>query len=452
MRFLFSAWPYSGHVHPCLSVAQALRKRGHEVAFYTGAAARPVVESAGFPCFPFRALARRTAELVSSADTSDHPALYASLTERYTSVAEKSPRRRWQRVRGLYEEMLAGTIDAQAEDLNALISGWHPDVLVTDAFLWAPVTILQETRRIPVVVLSFFAGCMIPGPGAPPHGLGLPRPRTWRTRCVARVATFIMRRLTAPVRRATNEVRRKYGLPETTATYFELVGRTRLHLVASSPEYDYERSDLPESVHYAGACSYDPAAGAEPSWTSKLKAGVPVIYVSEGTCQVRQPVVLRAAAAGLAGLPVQVVMTTGRQRDPDSLDLGPVSSNTIVEPWVSLGALLPRCSVVVTNGGSGTVRAALEAGVPLVVIPMEWDQLENAQRVVECGAGLRLAPSRCTAATLRAAVERVLNSPAFASNARRIAGSFARYGQGEEAARLLDTVLADSDHREIGND
>jgi len=49
-------------------------------------------------------------------------------------------------------------------------------------------------------------------------------------------------------------------------------------------------------------------------------------------------------------------------------------------------------------------------------------------------------------------VERVLNSPAFGSNARRIAGSFARYGQGEEAARLLDTVLADSDHREIGND
>ncbi|HXI42118.1 MAG TPA: nucleotide disphospho-sugar-binding domain-containing protein, partial [Bryobacteraceae bacterium] len=245
------------------------------------------------------------------------------------------------------------------------------------------------------------------------------------------------------VRQAANEVRRQHGLPPLASTFFELVGQMPLHLVASSPEYDYERPDLPASVHYAGPCVYDPPAVAnEQSWAEELSPGRPVVYVTEGTCQVRRPVLLRAAAEGLGGLPLQVVMTTGRQRDPGSLDLGPLATNIVVESWAVLAALLPKCSVVVTNGGSGAVRAALALGVPLVVVPMEWDQLENAQRVVEAGAGLRISPRRCSAKRLRAAVERVLTEPSFAENAKRIAASFARYQEGMEAARLLENMYA----------
>ncbi|WP_204032376.1 glycosyltransferase, partial [Micromonospora qiuiae] len=52
-RFLVTCWPFEGHVFPQLSIATALRERGHEVAFYTGEKARPTIEQAGFPVFAF---------------------------------------------------------------------------------------------------------------------------------------------------------------------------------------------------------------------------------------------------------------------------------------------------------------------------------------------------------------------------------------------------------------
>jgi UDP:flavonoid glycosyltransferase YjiC (YdhE family) len=100
--------------------------------------------------------------------------------------------------------------------------------------------------------------------------------------------------------------------------------------------------------------------------------------------------------------------------------------------------LFPKVSLVVTHGGSGTVLAALSVGVPLVIVPMQWDHAENAQRVARAGAGLCLAAHRCTPERLRAAVKRVLDEPSFRENAQRLAASFARYGGPGRAAELLE--------------
>ena len=92
---------------------------------------------------------------------------------------------------------------------------------------------------------------------------------------------------------------------------------------------------------------------------------------------------------------------------------------------------------MVCLGGAGTVFAALKAGVPLVVVPTEWDKPENAQRVVEAGAGLRIEPRQLTAARLRVAVQEVLSTSSFRDNARRLAAACNRYGGADDAARLL---------------
>jgi len=53
-KFLFTVWPFPGHVHPNLAIAHALCERGHEAAFYTGGSARASLEAEGLRCFPFR--------------------------------------------------------------------------------------------------------------------------------------------------------------------------------------------------------------------------------------------------------------------------------------------------------------------------------------------------------------------------------------------------------------
>jgi len=168
----------------------------------------------------------------------------------------------------------------------------------------------------------------------------------------------------------------------------------------------------------------------------------PWVHASEGTVHVTSPFLLSAAAQGLGGLPMQVILTTGGNREPSELDLGPIAPNVHVVRWVSHTELLPRLGVMITTGGSATVQSTLKAGVPLIIVPTEWDKPDIARRVVETGAGLRLWPDECTPQRLRAAVEQVLGDPAFRRNAQRMAAAFARYGGPPQAAGLLEELAA----------
>jgi UDP:flavonoid glycosyltransferase YjiC (YdhE family) len=78
--------------------------------------------------------------------------------------------------------------------------------------------------------------------------------------------------------------------------------------------------------------------------------------------------------------------------------------------------------------------------VPLVVVPTFWDKSDNAQRVVEAGVGLRLAPRQCTPERVRAAVRRLLDEPHFRENARAMARRFAEASGPPRAAALLEEL------------
>jgi UDP:flavonoid glycosyltransferase YjiC (YdhE family) len=55
-RFLFTTWPFPGHFFAQIAIADALRERGHQCAFYTGIQACRVLEDETFKCFPFKHL------------------------------------------------------------------------------------------------------------------------------------------------------------------------------------------------------------------------------------------------------------------------------------------------------------------------------------------------------------------------------------------------------------
>lgn len=337
---------------------------------------------------------------------------------------------------------LVDTLPQQVKDQSAVLDAWQPDAVISDVTMWGAPLILQEMRDIPVVVSLFMPGCMIPGPDAPPWGLGLPSPRNWRTRALARLVKAATDLLALGFRRRVSALRQSYGLSALSVDVQTFLGQMPLYLVPSTPELDYHRRDLPPSVHYVGPLVWNKHSGEPPpAWLTELPANQPLVHVSEGTMHAGRPLVLRAAARGLANLPLQVVMTSGKERDPSSLNLGPIAPNVRIERWVPHSDLLPRTDVMVTTGGGSTVVAGVQAGVPMVVVPTQWDKPENAQRVVEAGVGLRLAPRHCTPQRLRAAVERILGDDSFRENARRMGATFARYGGPEQAARLIENLL-----------
>lgn len=238
----------------------------------------------------------------------------------------------------------------------------------------------------------------------------------------------------------------RHGLAPIGTSVTAFAGRMPLYLVPSTPAYDRHRNDLPESVHYVGPCQSNRSDPASSWWIAEMPRDRPVVYVTEGTMHSKPPVLLRAALSGLASLPIRVIATTGLHRDRDDLQIGVVPPNARVERWVPHGDLFPRTDVVVTTGGTGTVMASLCSGVPLVVVPMAWDQPENAWRVAEAGAGIRLAPRQCTPEAIRAAVDRVLSDHSYRRNARRLGRDLAGHGGAAQAARLLEGIVVRTNH------
>ena len=72
--------------------------------------------------------------------------------------------------------------------------------------------------------------------------------------------------------------------------------------------------------------------------------------------------------------------------------------------------LLPLCAAIVHHGGIGTTAAALEAGCPQLVLPLAWDQPDNAARIVRLGAGLTLGSRNRTAESMSQALAKLLAS------------------------------------------
>ncbi|MDE3077433.1 MAG: glycosyltransferase family 1 protein [Chloroflexota bacterium] len=422
-----ATWPFTGCVVPFVAVAQALRQRGHTVGFYTGATARELIEAEGFDLHPFRAVDEALVWEVVKATDSAAPSMWRSPALAYRT----------------FRDWLAGTLRGQVADLELITASFKPDVVVTETSMWGPILILSERRRMPIALLSSFIGCLMPGPGAPPWGPGLPLPRTPLARLWSRVLARAIEAGGAGLRRTLDAERAFYRLPPLGCTVNAYLARLPLYLIPGLRELDYNRADLPAQVHYVGPCFPDrPAHAAAPAWLAELPADRPVVHVTEGTLHYQEPFLLRTAVQALASEPVSLVLTTGRHRSPEQLGLGQCGSNVHVQQWIAHGDLLPRCSVLVTTGGAGTIMASLRAGVPLIVVPTHWDKPDNAQRVVHAGAGIRLDPRRLTPDSLRAAVRKVLADPAFGAGAQRLARLAVESPGPRGAARLLEGLVA----------
>lgn len=109
-----------------------------------------------------------------------------------------------------------------------------------------------------------------------------------------------------------------------------------------------------------------------------------LIYATLGTVfNVESGDLLGRIIDGIGRSPFDALVTTGPVVDAREFDRLP--AHVKVAPYVDQQLVLGRCAAVVCHGGSGTVMAALSAGVPVVVLPLGADQPDNADRCVELG-------------------------------------------------------------------
>ncbi|HEY3527890.1 MAG TPA: nucleotide disphospho-sugar-binding domain-containing protein [Nocardioides sp.] len=104
----------------------------------------------------------------------------------------------------------------------------------------------------------------------------------------------------------------------------------------------------------------------------------------------------------------RVIVSMGPRAD--ELRLAPNMAGAATLPQTTL---MPQVDLVITHGGNNTTTEAMHFGKPMIVLPLFWDQYDNAQRVHELGYGVRLATYAFADADLTDAVDRLLADTAL---------------------------------------
>lgn len=165
----------------------------------------------------------------------------------------------------------------------------------------------------------------------------------------------------------------------------------------------------------------------------------PYVYCTLGTFSNSNAAVFRMLLEAVGSLDVDVLLTTGGGIGLH--DLGAVPANVVVEEYVPQAQVLDRASLVVCHGGSGTMLAALGAGLPIVALPQGADQFVNAPWWERSGAVTVLQPPDLDAALLGSSISSALASSVMRAAAEVIARDIAAMPSPSESAdKLLELV------------
>jgi len=172
---------------------------------------------------------------------------------------------------------------------------------------------------------------------------------------------------------------------------------------------------MPPQFHYAGPLHDNEGREPVPFDWEKL-TGKPLIYASMGTLVNGLTNVYRIILEAVGKFPeMQVVLSLGRHVDPN--DLGPIPANTIVVRVAPQIELLKRATLCITHAGQNTALEALAQGVPMVAIPIGYDQPGIAHRISYHGVGEFVELGDLTARRLSKLIAKVTSNPTYRDKA-----------------------------------
>ena len=137
----------------------------------------------------------------------------------------------------------------------------------------------------------------------------------------------------------------------------------------------------------------------------------------------------------LATTPHKVVVSMGPRADELRL-----AENMVGAAIVPQTKVIPQVDVVITHGGNNTTTEALHFGKPMIVLPLFWDQYDNAQRVQETGFGRRLSTYGFKAHELLGAIDDLLGDPALRERAARVGAAIRERTGLRRGAEIIERV------------
>jgi zeaxanthin glucosyltransferase len=244
-----------------------------------------------------------------------------------------------------------------------------------------------------------------------------------------------------PIRRVVARYRAEWGLPALGSPDESF---SKLAQISQLPrEFDFPRTEVPAGFHYVGPLRHA-TQGFGPDLTPfpwERLDGRPLVYASLGTLQNRREALFRCFAEACHGLDVQLVISHGgglNPRQAASLPGGP-----LVVGYAPQTQLLAGARLTITHAGLNTVLDSLASAVPMVAVPIAYEQAAIAQRVAWIGAGKFLPLAKIDAARLRETVREVLREARYRQAAGRLADAIRAAGGVRKAADIVESACLD---------
>lgn len=201
-------------------------------------------------------------------------------------------------------------------------------------------------------------------------------------------------------------------------------------------EFDFPRKRLPACFHYVGPIR--PASQPTAPFPWQSLNGRPLIYASLGTVNQHRRV-LEIIAQSCAGLDAQLVLSLGGAGKVE--DFRALPGSPLVVEFAPQLQVLERAALTVTHGGLNTTLESLASGVPLIAIPINFDQFGVAARIRWTGTGDFVKPRKLTSNRLKAVILEVLSNASYKSAAIRMRDAIAQTNGPERAADLIEEVI-----------
>jgi MGT family glycosyltransferase len=387
-------WPESayGPTNQCIGLAAILRDRGHTIVFAAESSWAGKLEPFGF-----------VEELVDLAEPADDAGEADAGKFWSDFIAETAPEFRKPTIDQLatfiqptYQALIDGAKYCEPR-LREIIATHRPDVIVEDNVVLFPALV---TSGAPFVRIVSCSPLEVPGPGVPPPFSGLPSADSSQWDAYRAEFDSTHRALWADFD-AWVQAQGAGALPE--LEFMPRANAANLYVYPAEADYLDARPLDDTWTRMDSSVRGTDEEYVLPSAVADRPDGVGLVYLSLGS--------LGGADVGLMQRLVDVLGTTkhrfivskGPQADRISL-----ADNMAGAQMLPQTKVIPQVDLVISHGGNNTVTESLHFGKPVIVLPLFWDQYENAQRIDELGFGVRLDTYAFPDAELTDAVDRLL--------------------------------------------
>jgi MGT family glycosyltransferase len=409
-----------GPTNNCVGIGDIMRRRGWRVVFIIEESFGGKRAALGFE--------ERTMRLGPEPEQEEDPGQFWKDYIRETAPVFRRP------TIEQIEGFVAPTFAALAEGaryvdqrLTEIIDEVEPDVIVEDNVVSFPAILASGRPWVRIVSCN---PAEIKDPAVPPPFSGYPaNDRSGWDRYREQY-----RRAIGPMQEEFDAFCRERGAPP--LPELEMIHTSNwLNLWLYPREVDYAR-DVPLADGWENLESS--VRGTDPAWElpEPLAGGSePLVYLSLGSLGSGDVELMRGLIGSLAEAPYRVIVSMGPQHS--ELELAPNMTGAEFLPQTSI---LPEVDLVITHGGNNTVTECLHFGRPMVLLPLFWDQYDNAQRIDETGFGRRLATYSHDPAELPAAIDELLADAALRRRLDAVSARLRATPGSERAANLIAGV------------